>query len=296
MNFTSNLKLGTRLILAFLTVVLLGMAVAGVGINGLSRLNDTNDTNDILYQRELLGVSHIKEANINLVYVGRARANFSLATSEAERDKARADLETSLEGVRKYLTQAEPLFVSDRGRAMLASLNGDVESWSGVVRVYLDAAAQLPLASRDEALIKLDQDARDRNRTVDTQLTALSALKSQNAEEAAKAGTALYQSTSQLMMALTVLSALLGLGLGVLITRGLTRQLGGEPGDVADAARAIAAGDLQTPINTRRSAPGSVVAAMADMQASLGQIVAQVRQNSDSIATGSAQIATATPT
>ena len=125
MNFTSNLKLGTRLILAFLTVVLLGMAVAGVGINGLSRLNDTND---ILYQRELLGVSHIKEANINLVYVGRARANFSLATSEAERDKARADLETSLEGVRKYLTQAEPLLVSDRGRAMLAALNGDVES------------------------------------------------------------------------------------------------------------------------------------------------------------------------
>ena len=74
--------------------------------------------------------------------------------------------------------------------------------------------------------------------------------------------------------------------------RSITRQLGGEPGEVVAVVNAIAQGDLSTRIAVPPGAQGSVVDAMAQMQASLARTVTQVRQASDSIATGSAEIAT----
>jgi hypothetical protein len=75
-----NLRLGTRLLLAFSALVLLGALVAAFGISGLFKLNTVNDD---LYEKELLAISYVKEANINLIYAARARGQFALATSEA---------------------------------------------------------------------------------------------------------------------------------------------------------------------------------------------------------------------
>jgi len=76
-------RLRTRLIAGFLSVILLGAGVAAVCIHGLSRLNEQSQT---LYDKELPGISHLKEANINLIYVGRARS--PTAHREAETAKA----------------------------------------------------------------------------------------------------------------------------------------------------------------------------------------------------------------
>ena len=98
--------------------------------------------------------------------------------------------------------------------------------------------------------------------------------------------------------ALTMLLVLSGLALtvsgvmSVLISRSITKQLGGEPSDLVQAATAIAAGDLTARIDASRAGEGSAVRAMEAMQQSLVQVVDRVRQSSDSIATGSAQIAT----
>lgn len=45
------------------------MATGGmIGINNMSKINDSADR---LYQQELMGLSYVKEANIDLAYVGR---------------------------------------------------------------------------------------------------------------------------------------------------------------------------------------------------------------------------------
>ncbi len=51
-----------------------------------------------MYHKELMGLSHIKEANIKLIAIGRARTNFLLATSEAEREKHPQSIKTQLDG------------------------------------------------------------------------------------------------------------------------------------------------------------------------------------------------------
>ena len=82
----AHLRLRARLLLAFSALIGLAAVVAAFGINGLFRLNTVN--ND-LYEKELLAISFVKEANINLIYAARARGQLALATSDADRQIAR---------------------------------------------------------------------------------------------------------------------------------------------------------------------------------------------------------------
>jgi methyl-accepting chemotaxis protein len=284
-----NLRLGARLMLAFAALIVMGVMVAAFGIHGLSRMNEANHG---LYEKELLGISYVKEANINLIYAARARGQFALASSEADREAARQTLRESIDGMRSWLDKARPLFYTEHGQAQFDKLEALIKVWLPATEAYIAAASGTALQQADAELSTLDLAVKQSNRQVDEQLTLLTKLKEENGERASEAGTEMFRFVSLVMGLLTAVSAICGVVVGVLITRGITRSLGGEPSDVADVANAVATGDLTSHIDTSRAAPGSVVAAMDHMQQSLRKVVSQVRASSDSIATGSSQIAT----
>jgi methyl-accepting chemotaxis protein len=89
----------------------------------------------------------------------------------------------------------------------------------------------------------------------------------------------------------SLLAVLLGIGLGLWITRNITRQLGGEPEEAARVAQEIAKGNLGVDMHVRPGNDASLMASMKNMRDSLAAIVGQVRTGSDSITTGSTQIA-----
>jgi methyl-accepting chemotaxis protein len=93
-------------------------------------------------------------------------------------------------------------------------------------------------------------------------------------------------------VATSALAVLLAIAMATAITRGLVRQLGGEPADVVRAAGEIAAGNLAIEVRTRAGDTTSILAAMQRMRARLADVVGRVRESSASIATGSAEIAT----
>jgi len=284
-----NLRLGARLMLAFSTLILLSAVVAAFGIHGLFRLDSVNNS---LYQNELLGVSYVKEANINLIYAARARGNFALATSDAERQAARQTFQGSVDAMRSWLDKARPLFYTPQGQEQFNKVEATIKVWLPAASAYLAAASAKEVLKADADIAKLDLAVKQANKTVDEELTALTKLKEENGAKAAQDGTAMFKFVSLVMGILTIASAVCGVVIGVLITRRITRSLGGEPSDVADVANAVAAGNLTTRIDTSRATPGSVVTAMDHMQQSLRKVVSQVRSSSDSIATGSSQIAT----
>jgi methyl-accepting chemotaxis protein len=87
------------------------------------------------------------------------------------------------------------------------------------------------------------------------------------------------------------LSVLLAAALGYWIARSIGRQLGTEPAEAAALAQRVAAGDLDTPITLRPGDSSSLMAQLKTMQDSLAEVVGRVRENADSVATASAQIA-----
>lgn len=79
--------------------------------------------------------------------------------------------------------------------------------------------------------------------------------------------------------------------IGMIISRGLVRQLGGEPGYAAAIAGDIANGDLTVDVKTWPGDSSSLLFAMKSMRDSLAKVVGEVRVGTDTIATASVQIA-----
>lgn len=87
------------------------------------------------------------------------------------------------------------------------------------------------------------------------------------------------------------IAILLSVVIGVLLTKGLLKQLGGDPNEVSNIAQQIAKGDLTTEIRIKAEDRSSIMHAMKEMRDSLVTIVGQVRTGTDAIATASGQIA-----
>ena len=75
------MKVGTRLTLGFLTVVVLGIIVTSIAIYNMAQMNERAKR---LYHQELMGLSYVKEANIDLIYIGRGGRS---AKKEAKNEK-----------------------------------------------------------------------------------------------------------------------------------------------------------------------------------------------------------------
>ena len=87
-----------------------------------------------------------------------------------------------------------------------------------------------------------------------------------------------------------ILAAIL-FAIGMIISRGLLKQLGGEPDYATNIASTIAAGDLSVDVKTRPGDSNSLLYAMKSMRDSLAKVVGEVRTGTDTIATASSQIA-----
>ena len=284
----NRMKVGTRLLAGFLTLSLLGAIVAAIGIYNMAQMNERTER---LYTRELLGISHVKEANINLVIIGRALRNVMLASSEQERQAGVAAIAAARGRLKDHLDQGRQLFFSENGKRMFAEVDSGTRDYEAAVEQALKLVQTEALQENRAAVEYLLATVAPRANAVDERMTSLTRIKERNAEEAAQDAAALYESSRAMMLMLVLGSAVFGVGLGVLITRSLTRQLGGEPAYASDIASRIAAGDLGVDVALRQGDKTSLLFAMKSMRDSLAQIVGEVRNGTDAIASASRQIA-----
>ena len=87
-------------------------------------------------------------------------------------------------------------------------------------------------------------------------------------------------------------SLVIGILTALGFSRHLQRELGAEPSDLGAIAKRISDGDLRQSISVGLNDKSSVLASMARMQSNLSGVVADVRENSENVASASTQIAT----
>ncbi|MDP2099807.1 MAG: methyl-accepting chemotaxis protein [Methylobacter sp.] len=273
----NKMKVGTRLILGFLLVAIL---TAVTGIIGIANMGKINTAADDLYQKELLGVSYIKEANINLVYQARAIRNYLLAQSVPGIDAA-----PYLEALAKYrdrardnLEKARSMFYTEEGKAKYTELDAAykvyIESQDKTLEMAKqEEAAGLQQQDRKSTLYAM-QDGRVFADKADDLMTALSQVKEANAKQASDDTSALYVSSKWLMISVIAVSLAVGILLGFLITRSITRPLNiGR-----DTAQKIAEGDLSTKIDvTSSDETGQLLTALKTMQDNLIKVVSEIK-------------------
>ena len=244
--------------------------------------------NDRLYDTELRGVSDIKEANINLIYAGRARTGYLAATSEQERKALRKQFDDAVQTMDKLRDRAGQTFQTDEGKRLLAQFIEIENTWKREAQDFFSAAQSQALTQTDAAVKEIEKRVVVSSQKLDDLMTDLAVSKEKAAAVSVQAGTDLYERMRALMITLAVLGVAIGMLLGWLVTRGIVRPLQ----QAVNAARQVAAGDLTTDIKVAtRDETGDLMGALKEMNESLARIVRDVRDGCESIASASSQIA-----
>ncbi|MGB3431167.1 methyl-accepting chemotaxis protein [Achromobacter sp.] len=281
----SGLRIGARLSGAFLLVAVIGGAIGGFGVWGLARINEMNDR---LYDTELRGISDIKEANINLIYAGRARNGYLAASTEQERQALRKQFDNAVAQMDSLREKAAANFYSEDGKRLLAQFAETEQVWKRESAAFFAAAQARPLTQADPRVVEVEARVIASSQKLDDLMTSLAKIKETVAAQSVQNGTDLYENLRALMVVLAVIGVAVGMLLGWLVTRGIVRPLE----QAVAAARQVAAGDLTTDIQVAtRDETGDLMGALKTMNASLARIVKDVRDGCESIASASSQIA-----
>ena len=159
------------------------------------------------------------------------------------------------------------------------------------------------IAGQDELIKLVKSDQPDQSREflntklrpeLETYRSVVTALVDHGEQAITEAGQNAQTTASNartVLIALGIGALLLAIGLGWLISRSLTRELGGEPSTAAEVARAVAAGDFTQSIAVKDSDTTSLMAQLATMKNGLARVVSQVRRSSESVAMASSDIA-----
>jgi methyl-accepting chemotaxis protein len=281
----SNLKIGVRLVAGFLAVASISAIVGAVGLRNASEMNDLAGH---MYERELLGLSAVKEANVALVAIGRARANFLLAPTQAERDRHLKSI-ADYSGVAKAeLAKARPLFVTERAKEIFTGIDREWEAYQSEMKHTLALAAAKKMQERDEALQQSLDAVRGKADQLDKYLDELTKQKESRAAAANQEAGHLYEASRTLMVGIIAGGIALGLVLGFLISRSVSRPIV----RAAAAANRLAEGDLTVQIETShaKDEAGELQRAMRAMVDKLSQVVGEVNASAEALAGASEEV------
>ncbi|MAL99364.1 methyl-accepting chemotaxis protein [Hydrocarboniclastica marina] len=284
MSWFKNLKIGTKLLAAFLVLSAITALVGYVGIHNMGQINEQADA---LYEKELLGVSYLKEANVNVIYGSRSMRNMLLASTQKDRqesiDNARRYAKQELE----YLAQAEALIENPEAERLLAQYKIASAEYAGHRDRLIGMVENSSLAEQSDVVEYAEGPVRASGDELDRLLTELSRIKEKNAEDAAIATTALYESSLISMSILVVLGIVVGIVTGLLIARSITRPLR----VAVDTANTLADGDLSVRIeSTSKDETGVLLEAMQRMVEKLSQTISEVRSAADGLASASEEV------
>ena len=284
MKWFYDLKISQKLILSFIIVSLITMAVGFMGIKNMGTMDTMADQ---MYEKELLGVSYIKEANIALIKRGRAEKNFLLSATVEERNQHSAAMKRYGAQFMEYLDKARPLFYTEAGKALLTKVSQTWGEFGKVEERILALGMAEDLQTEREAVTLANGEGRALANAMDDALTELTVMKEDNGKAATVEANAIYESARNLMIILVLGGVLLGLALGVMISRIISVPL--RRG--VDFAELVANGDLSQTIDLdRKDEIGQLADAMNRMVEKLKDVVGNVKNASDNVASGSQQM------
>ncbi len=281
-----NLNISTRLtvLIAFLCVLL--VAVGGTGLYGLSRTNASLRT---VYEDRLVPMGQLSAVGDRLTNNRIALLRVMLDPKPEAIARGLATVETNAAEITRQWDAYRATFLTPDEKQL-------ADEFVAARKAYLDGAL-LP------AMQALKANEVDKAKSiflnigpglvapVEEKIGALMKLQLDVAKAEDHAAVARYETVLTLSIGLIAAGLVLSTVLGVLITRSILTELGTEPRTAASLVSAVARGDLGAHIDVKPGDTTSLLAKLRDMQTSLAALVTRVRQNSESVAMASTQIA-----
>ena len=285
MKWISELRLATKLGLAFATVLALTVFV---GVFSIVKLAQVNSTATQLSAHWMPAMRVIEDIKSQIARIRTRELQYIISNDPAEMEKYDKVIANDLVDLGKMQDDYVKLLVTPEEKAAYANF---VSMWER----YMAEDAKIRSAARinddDKAKTLIRGESNKLIVSLRGQVDQLVKLYGEGGNALARDGDALYASSRGWIIALLTGSVALGALGAWLITHWLVQRLGGEPDYAVTVAGKIAAGELSVPIHTRAGDGSSLLFAMKTMRDSLAGIVGQVRGATTVIANASHEIA-----
>jgi len=278
----NRLKISSRLIVAFSIMVLLLIALAGIGL--WRSAEQRAELADVLQRRAVLS----KSLNIVFDQVNEEAIlvrNLALFSSSATQQSWLERIAAGKLQVEDQFKTIDTLVDTREGQAMLAKMKASRAAFVAAGDQYL---ALLQQGRRDEAIVLLEDSYRTAQRGyhghIQEELALQEVLAKQAGERAEASGEAM-QRDILIAAGVAVLAA-------IVLALGIIGSIVGPLRRAVAVCERIAGGDLSGEIEVHsHDETGQLLRAMQQMQSSLATTVGLVRRNAEGVASASVQIA-----
>jgi methyl-accepting chemotaxis protein len=282
------MKVGTRLGLGFALVLVLLVMVTSIGVLRMAQIQNRLDhvvsVNNVVTRLVIDMRNNVSERVTSL-------RTLTLMTDPADMEP---ELNRFKEQTAKYEALQQKLAdkFSQEASPEEKTLLTQVKDAEGVAMPAISKASALYLANNAmDATRVMVKEIRPAQKKWLEALDQLGALEDKLNNQTQVDAEAAFVNARNFMLMLLTLAVAIGITAAIVITRGLLKQLGGEPTYTAKIAGSIAEGDLSIGIDTKSTDKGSLLTEMKQMRNSLVDIVSQVRRGTATISTASREIA-----
>ncbi|MGA2649794.1 MAG: methyl-accepting chemotaxis protein [Terracidiphilus sp.] len=276
MKWFYDMKIGVKLIGAFIIVGAITAIVGFVGVRSMGKIADMAASS---YANETLGLAYLKQADVEMVHAARAEKNLLLSSSPEERDKYKRSIGDFEAKVNDFIGKARPLIHTAEAKELLAKFD---QAWSerqDVVNQIVEEAAKDQIEKK-RASVDLSMGlGRQKADAVESVLSQLATAKEDNAKQDADTSDETYRSSRTFMFILIAGGVLTGLGLGIFISRAISRPLT----KLAESAKQISMGDVNQIIDYQG---GDEVGSLADSFRALVAYIQGVAEALEMVAGG----------
>ncbi len=276
-----NMKIGSRLAMGFAVLFALMAIIIGVSINSISSINKTTDK---IISTDWTKISTVNE--ITALANDNARASFELFiyTDAAAHAKIERRMADNIRGIDERVELLKGLFYDPKGQEQLVNL-------AKIRAPYVDSFNEVSLLMSNGDQAQAMEIMGDR--TIPALGVYLQAVRDIAdfqgilMERSGAESFAMSKRSTMIIIIAGIIALLSGIGIAFWVTRSITRPIG----NAVTAANALAAGDLTYRIeSTAKDETGILLTAMKNMTEKLLQIIEDVHQAADNVASGSEEL------
>jgi methyl-accepting chemotaxis protein len=264
-----NLNLRAKLMIGFVLVAVIAGIIGGVG---MVIIRKTAAENTKLYERITVPIVRATDVAISFQRMRTDIRDLIAASGPEEEQLILKKIRQRIADMNENSAKYEKTLFTDEGRTLFRVF----QNAQAAYQPMLENVIELANSNRDkEATAIVHSSAYIKAETnVRVALDKLVEVKVIYGKEASDENIVLANGAVRFTMILTVIGTLLAVALGFFISRNVQRQLGGDPKEVVDLARKVAAGDLSMEIDTTGKDSGSLIVAMQSMVETIKTLVA----------------------
>jgi methyl-accepting chemotaxis protein len=250
--------------------------MAFVGYMGISNMGTINSMLETMFQRDLLGLSEIKEANVYLAKIGRSARRGHAETDRAKIQAQVTEIDKFDQELTQHLANYEKTIVTEETRQELGKARQAYVAYLAKCKESLKTATE---GNRELASAQIN-DAGKLAQQADEGMTGLAKRKEARGREAYEASAATYASSRNTLIVLVVAAAAASLAMGYFIARTIANPLG----NAVKVLEAFAAGDYSQHLNVNtKEEIGRMAAALNAAIAATGKAMQEVKEAGEAV-------------